>query len=213
MPTPLSKYEMTDLIERQMQSYHSILSKIANTECKAKQSRQKKGCFDFIAHSLPQVANCIHLAVKYLKENKKHSIYYPKFLDCGCGYGNIMFLAYHLGCSAHGIDLNERALNLARTNNGRNYPEAKHWRVYRRDILTYKDYGEYDIVYYYCPMQDGSLEKKFEAKLANDMRVGAIALPFYSISTFRKDKRFVHLGEFTGLSEYGYGHIMIKTEE
>jgi 16S rRNA G1207 methylase RsmC len=215
MARMLSEKEMKILTEVQADHYHFMLSRLANTDCKAREQRRKKGCHDFIGHSLPPVAEGIAKSVKFLKKTKKHPIYYPKFLDCGCGWGNIMLLAHDLGCSAYGIDLNTRALKLARIIvKSRDNLDAKRFVVYQRDILTYKDYGKYDIVYYYCPMQNGRLERQFEIRLADEMRVGAIILPFYSTYTFVKDKRFVPLEKLPNDDIiYTYGSIMMKTKE
>jgi len=217
MKSVLSKQDMQHVLDDLRSDYHVMLSKLSNADCPAKKKRDEKGCFDVIGNGPAPVAENIAKAKKFLK--KYSGIKQPKFLDCGCGFGNIMLIAYSLGCHAYGIDLNERALKLARLNKDKGNAwcsPSQQFVVYRRDILTYKDYGKYDIVYYYCPMRNGKLERQFEQKVADDMRVGAVILPFYSVNTFMKDKRFVCLCDLLQEDkekEYFSGQVMQKIRD
>jgi len=111
----------------------------------------------------------------------------PKFLDAGCGPGNIMLLAGACGFNPYGIELDTEAIE-----------HAKHFNPYyrnisRRNILTYKDYGKFDVVYYYCPI-NGPKQTNFEELVEDTMKVGAILLPHLKKSRrIIDDERFKRL--------------------
>lgn len=97
-----------------------------------------------------------------------------RFLDAGCGIGNIVTLAYTVGFVAHGIELNSEYLKLAKklTVNlyHRPYFECA-------DIITFDRYHKYDLIYYYVPIQDRVLQTAFEVHLIRNMKVGAYMFP------------------------------------
>lgn len=111
---------------------------------------------------------------------------YPSFFDAGCGIGNIVKMAYTMGYSASGIDLDKDALIFAQDigwSNG---------RLFEADILTYDEYHKYDVIYYYCPFQDKFTEKQFEEMVEDKMKVGAYLIPCLKQSrAIDKDNRFM----------------------
>jgi SAM-dependent methyltransferase len=102
-----------------------------------------------------------------------------KFLDAGCGLGNALFYASATGLAeiTHGIEYFPKTARA-----GRNFlacsnkPEDR-IAIFTADIMTFKRYSEYDIIYYYCPFHYTPLEILFEERLEDEMRVGAILVP------------------------------------
>jgi hypothetical protein len=85
------------------------------------------------------------------------------FLDVGCGLGNKVWIAKELGFDAHGIEVNEKYVEIARNLVG---PQ----RIRCLDATTYTDYGEYDVIYFFNPMPSGVLE----AAVLGGARQGAL---------------------------------------
>lgn len=108
------------------------------------------------------------------------------FLDAGCGIGNQVLTAYqtHFFTLCAGIEINETLVNQAKRVLFDNSIE-------KANILTYKYYNRYDVIYYYCPLNDGRKQSKFEERLENEMKVGAIVMAFLKMShKIQKDSRF-----------------------
>lgn len=74
-----------------------------------------------------------------------------RFLDVGCGLGNKVWIAQELGFDAHGIEVNEKYVEIARNLVGPH-------RVLCQDATTYAEYGEFDVIYFFNPMPSGALE-------------------------------------------------------
>jgi SAM-dependent methyltransferase len=123
-----------------------------------------------------------------------------KFLDAGCGIGNIMLLAHTTGfCHRiHGIeyfdDTYQKAiawLGMKGLNNNSIF------KIFRDDILKFKNYGDYDVIYYYRPFEDTKKQDELEKLIENSMKVGAILMPRLKKreGEIRKDKRFINIFE------------------
>lgn len=98
-----------------------------------------------------------------------YSVY--KFLDAGCGIGNTMLLARKIGLDAYGLEIDPTILRFAKEigicpNN-----------IIKQNILTYKSYGKYDIIYFYRPIKNGAKQTKFEKHVKDQMKQGAILIP------------------------------------
>lgn len=112
-----------------------------------------------------------------------------RFLDAGCGIGNIMLLAEQFGFIVHGLEIDPTLLATANKINKFMFSKME-----KQNIMTYKRYGEYDVIYYYCPYSSSIKEERFEECVENEMKVGAIVIPNYKISIkIKKDKRFKHI--------------------
>lgn len=74
-----------------------------------------------------------------------------RFLDVGCGLGNKVWLAQTIGFDAHGIEINQRYADIAGECVGTN-------RIVCHDGITFPDYDQYDVIYFYNPMPSDELE-------------------------------------------------------
>lgn len=90
-----------------------------------------------------------------------------EFLDVGCGFGNIMLLAYYAGLHPHGIEYNEKLRPYTLSP----LPSSA---IKYMDARRYRTYGQYDIVYLYCPIRNSKLEAQLEEQIESALKPGAI---------------------------------------
>jgi 2-polyprenyl-3-methyl-5-hydroxy-6-metoxy-1,4-benzoquinol methylase len=91
-----------------------------------------------------------------------------QFLDVGCGVGNKLRVAHHLGWEVWGIDNWQPYIEVAR----REVPYAK---VKLADAFEFDEYDRFDCVYLYKPCTDNDEEERLEELIVKGMRPGAIA--------------------------------------
>lgn len=132
-------------------------------------SRREMGHYHFIPRSSESALRMLTHTFRYLGPKMRSK---PKFLDCGCGVGNIVLLAHFVGFDAYGIEYD--ALTLNRGRRLISQFGLQRTRLMHGDILEFSEYHEYDLLYGYCPMVDSKLEKQFEQKLRRDMKIGAL---------------------------------------
>lgn len=109
-----------------------------------------------------------------------------RFLDAGCGIGNIMLLARTMGFDVCGLEIDPTVIKVAKQINRDIASDIK-----KQNITTYKKYSNFDVIYYFCPIDQREKQQKFEEYVENQMKVGAILIPNYKASgKIRKDKRF-----------------------
>jgi hypothetical protein len=109
-----------------------------------------------------------------------------KFLDCGCGIGNIMILAYATGgfSKTDGIEYD---LSTWRVAKDLAPPSSK---VFRGDLIEFKHYADYDVIYYYEPISDPVKRNIFLKKVMDDAKVGAVIIAHGGGGRLQKSKKF-----------------------
>ena len=141
--------------------------------------------YPFIHLSFDEI-NELATALKYIQKRIKrrednHTTF--KFIDAGCGVGWVLC---YLGCLTnnirfYGVELNKENVSVA---------ESVSNNIKQGNILEY-DFSKYDFIYYYCPIDNTHLQRKFEERLENTCKVGAIIFPYLKKSDkIRKDNRF-----------------------
>lgn len=162
----------------------------------SKVSGKKAGHYGFIPSSTNVViATLLPLYDRMSKSSHQHGI---RFLDIGCGIGNVVETARKIGFDAYGLEYNTKICNVARKFIGK-------YHIIKGNMLTFKNYHEYDVLYYYQPMPDGKTMYSFAAnKLAKDMKIGAYVVPIGS-DPFRDMESFKNL--YLGGSAYTYEKI------
>jgi len=106
-----------------------------------------------------------------------------KFLDIGCGIGNVVLLANLVGFDACGLEYNEEIYNVGKDLIGRD-------RILRGDMNAFTEYDKYDVLYYYEPICEIKAMLEFAAKLAEMMKRGAYVIPNGVARPFRKSNKF-----------------------
>jgi len=169
------------------------------------QKHDKEGSFPFIPNDTSRLVSIFSKVREYLK--RKHGSQFEKktkkFLDAGCGIGNILLLAKgaQLANRYYGLEFFPEVFETAKILLGIDSGPARYYTedapspgtfiVRKRDIATYKHYKRFDIIYYYCPFRDHEKERSFEQYVEDNMKVGAILMPFLKRSDrIQKDERF-----------------------
>jgi len=130
--------------------------------------------FPYIPNNCKDIAGHLSEAFYYITRKRDKYKKQLRFLDVGCGIGNIVTLASAAGFIARGIELNEEYLKIARRlticMDRKPYFECA-------DIITFDKYHLYDLIYYYVPIKSPYLQTAFEVHLIKGMKVGAFMLP------------------------------------
>ena len=164
-----------------------------------KQCIDKYGAYPYIPMSSRHVLSMFLALKKWIKQQStlknpliKNKTEY-KFLDAGSGIGNILLLASLADLSTRyvGIEFNKPTLEAStKVLSG----SKKKFKVVYGDIITYKRYSDFDIMYYYCPLHNHILEIYFEELLEDEAGYGAILIcEMKRSSKMYKDNRFIEV--------------------
>jgi 2-polyprenyl-3-methyl-5-hydroxy-6-metoxy-1,4-benzoquinol methylase len=113
----------------------------------------------------------------------------PTLLECGAGFGFVATLARELGFAVTGLEIDPRYLEGA----AKLFPLT---RVVEQDLLTYEDWGAWDVIYYYAPFHDehAAVAETFEHAVEDGIRPGGIIIANHKFSArWRDDPRFEEL--------------------
>jgi SAM-dependent methyltransferase len=162
-----------------------------------------KGGYHFIP-MYPENAISRILIAKNILKHQGMRVKDMRFLDAGCGMGNVMYYAYLAGIkSCTGIDFSDRniaygssvlkdsSFGISRYLDIKNYYT---FRFIKDNIITYEDYDLYDIIYFYCPLRVRSGQMLFVAQVADRASKGATIIGDGCMGLLSKDKRFVYHG-------------------
>lgn len=167
------------LMSRMLSGIFSVESSIAG-ERKTKEQK-RRGHYHFIPQDIrtvvPQLFAAWHL-FNYLNPYRDRPI---KFLDCGAGVGNVVMMADCVGFEAYGIEYNPETVRRGRALMKKFGFANPKKMLLQDDLLEFNDYDKFDILYLYCPMSDTDKERKFEYRLLEKMRKGAILLGGWEI--------------------------------
>jgi hypothetical protein len=143
--------------------------------------------YDFIPYNISSIVTIFGYLnrgnIETINGNKVNLKRRPniKFLDVGCGIGNIMLLAMtkleNIICNFHGIEYDRFYADICRTLTGADIDPYSLVKVFNRDALDFEHYGDYDIIYFYCPFINPKLQHKLEKKIESQMKVGCIYIP------------------------------------
>ena len=147
--------------------------------------------FTFIPQEFDRVYEHFTFLRDYLVENFIATWNF-KFLDVGCGAGNIILIAKEifslLDNNIHGIEYNKKLVDIAKQLISFNP------KIFNVDAFDFKKYRDYDIIYYYRPIEDWKLEKKLERLIEKSMKKNTFLIPFLKKDyTLLKNKSFEKL--------------------
>jgi len=136
--------------------------------------------YDELVYKFTQLYNAIRSKSDRINEH-------IKFLDIGCGIGNIVLLASVAGFYADGLEYNSGIYKVAKQ-------VCKYqMQIFRGDMRKFRHYKEYDVLHYYQPISNGPEMEKFAYKLAKDMKPGAYVICNGSYEGFHGSKNFRHV--------------------
>lgn len=110
-----------------------------------------------------------------------------KFLDIGCGMGSKVWLAAPI-FDAYGIDYNEdyiRKSNQLGCN-----------RVGLANAFNFDKYHEFDVLYYYRPIEEEKLYLQFEELVHKSMKPGALVAPMHNEYNWESASDMEQMGKF-----------------
>ena len=120
-----------------------------------------------------------------------------QFVDVGSGVGNVLdwFKAYmytqkkyeHRYHSPKGIEYNSELVKLS----------SLLYTTELGDALKYKDYKQFNIIHYYCPIANSTLQKKLEEKIEKEIKPGSLI-----IARLKQSEKAIKNKKFKLLSEY-----------
>ncbi len=144
--------------------------------------------YPFVAMDTRQVFEELLLARDYIvKKDPSTNLQDKRFLDVGCGFGNVMLFAEQMGFDVYGIEKDEASISRALKFFDRS-------QIINEDIKTFDKYKEFDVVYFFCPLTEG--EREFEEFLEDQIRPEAILIGNYKRSKkIETDRRFKRLSD------------------
>ncbi len=143
--------------------------------------------YPFVAMDTRQVFDELLLVSDYCENVLNRDLSSLKFIDIGCGFGNVMLFAEQFGFSVYGLEKDEASLEIAR-----DFFEPH--QLIEEDLRTFPRYSEFDIIYYFCPLTEG--EREFERYLEEEIRPQTILIANYKRSKeIYSDRRFKRLSK------------------
>lgn len=142
--------------------------------------------YPFVAMDTRQAYEQIRLARSYLQES---GTYKPglSFIDIGCGIGNILLLAELMEFDVFGIEKDSASFDIAQKLVGDEY-------VSQEDIWNFNRLNQFDVVYYFRPFSEKTMQLKFEQHVEDQLKPGAILIANRKMGdAIDNDKRFTRL--------------------
>lgn len=123
--------------------------------------------------------------IKQATEFQKNRVGKLNFLDLGCGLGTKGFIAKKYGCDSHGVDINEKYLEIAKSLGN---------TVTKSDITSYcntEEFKKHNIIYFYTPMRQKDEMQDFVRSVFKNAADDAVIIPFssYDISYLKEKHR------------------------
>ncbi len=145
------------------------------------------GEYPFIPMDLRQVYSQLRWVHDYLNTKNYNQGQAPKFVDVGCGIGNILLLAEQFKFSVYGLEKGEYPCAIA----GELIDPD---RIVQVDIRDYQGYGNFDILYYYRQLSNREPQMKLEEYIEDEMQPNAILIANHKMSqAVQDDSRFERL--------------------
>lgn len=176
--------EVDKCLEQVIKTYTNYFQKMLGSVPGVwKKSNDDHYCF-IPAVGVSEIINCLFMVRDYIHTKYQHER--PlRFLDCGCGIGNIMMAATAVGgYEVHGIEYEEATYKVAQD------LLSDDSNIIMGDITTFDNYYYYDVIYYFAPIKCPDKRRRFNEKLANDIRIGSVIISYGGSNYLPHDERF-----------------------
>ncbi len=155
----------------------------------ARETRNDTDCeYPFVAMDTRQIFAQLRFAGDFLGlDRDEPAAPMPRFLDVGCGIGNVLLIAEQFGFDVYGIEKDEYSFPIAAKLIGED-------RVAQADIWAYAGYSEFEVIYYYRPFSGRVQQLRFEKLIEDSMKTGALLIANHKNSdAIEQDRRFERL--------------------
>lgn len=105
-----------------------------------------------------------------------------RFVDLGCGAGNVLRFAHNIGYQVTGVEIDGKFIE---------YIDDFEWYITNMEDLEPAFYKRFDVIYSYLPIKEG--KQQYLDKIVTHMNVGSFIL---TPDTHIKDKRLIRLEEY-----------------
>lgn len=144
--------------------------------------------YPFVAMDTRQAYEQLKLAKDFLRQEKR---FRPgmSFIDIGCGIGNVMLMAELMDFAVFGIEKDQVPFDIAQKLLGEEL-------VAQEDIWQFNRFAEFDLIYYFRPFSDKTLQERFEKLVEDELKPGGILIANRKMGTgIDDDPRFKRLSE------------------
>ncbi len=145
--------------------------------------------YPFVAMDTRQVFEQISFVHGFLKMEGENARQNFRFLDVGCGIGNILLVAEQYGFDVFGFEKDEASCRFAMEILGKE-------RVWLEDAWKFEKYADFDVVYFFRPLPEAGPQSKLEQLIEDRIKPGAILIGNLRLGTsIEEDQRFTRLHE------------------
>jgi SAM-dependent methyltransferase len=114
-----------------------------------------------------------------------------KFLDVGCGVGQKVWMFSKLAndhWESHGLEYDSEMVSLASGLVG------EKCSIFQGDGIKWDNYGDYDLIYFYCPLNEREGQMMLEERIMRKAKVGAVVWCVYHPAAFADPLKVKDLG-------------------
>ena len=175
--------------------YPKIIANISNLNSIKYRTEGKDtiSCFGFMPY--PDTHTLIKDLTEIYKSVHKETGRRPKFIDIGCGIGNIIMLAAGLGYDATGLEYDSKIFETAKHISKQQITHKYSYKIIKGDMRKFKHYSKYDVLYYYQPIFDCSEMRKFSTELAKKVKPGTYIIARGTEHGYKESKDFYRIGK------------------
>lgn len=124
--------------------------------------------YPFVAMDTRQVFAQVSFAQQILAETRQDNPP-PTFIDIGCGIGNVLLFAEQMDFDVFGLEKDPFPCSVAIKIHGAE-------RVVQQDIWAFDGYARFDVIYYFRPFHEGTLQRRFERFIEDQLKPGGILI-------------------------------------
>lgn len=195
------------------------LSRVYQNEIRRNEKRlrahDKRGHYTYIARITEDILSML-IPIRQHFDRMRKAPSRIKFLDCGCGIGNVVLLARGLGFDAYGIEYDKETLAYGKNLFKKLGQDPA--RLFQGDLLEFDGFDEYDVLYLYCPMVDSRKQRIFQDRLLIGAKVGALitGCSYQNFNHLASKKKAIitqTLMLYSQRGEYSYSNPVLKAQE
>jgi 2-polyprenyl-3-methyl-5-hydroxy-6-metoxy-1,4-benzoquinol methylase len=174
---PLYQKRRNDVAAAQSAASDAVFDWVHAALNREKQSDDaiERGCFPDIALPNSEFHEHLHAAYRVLLVRAKARP--VRFLDVGCGGGLKVLSALRYFSQAEGLDYQKSYVDSASALLERAQVEGA--SAFKADALTFDGYGDYDVIYFYRPIQDQDKIIEMERRIVDQAAPGTVLIAPY----------------------------------